>query len=292
MRPWKSKPERGSAWLIRVIAWLARMSGRTVCRALLLPIALYFLVIDAPARRSSREFLGAALQRPACWLDVLAHIHSFAVTLLDRVYLASGQFDRFHITIKGDALVRAALASGKGCVLLGSHLGSFDLMMLANQALSNHPVNALMHVDPRSRVRRLAGIDDDKFKVIALGRPDSLLRAYESLGRGEVVAALADRVDGAAASLNAPFLGRVASFPLGPHVLAARAGAPVLMCFGLYEGGARYRIEFIEFGPAAGPDSRGSMLQTVVDRYASLLEQYARQYPKNWFNFYPYWTQP
>ena len=77
--------------------------------------------------------------------------------------------------------------------------------------------------------------------------------------------------------------------PIAPHVLAARSGAPVVMCFGLHEGGNRYRIEFVEFGPAAAPESRGVALQPAVDRYAAVLEEYARRYPLNWFNFYPYW---
>jgi predicted LPLAT superfamily acyltransferase len=63
------------------------------------------------------------------------------------------------------------------------------------------------------------------------------------------------------------------------------------MGFGLYEGGARYRIEFVEFGPPAPAGSRGAALQPVIDRYAAILEQYARRYPKNWFNFFPYWNQ-
>jgi predicted LPLAT superfamily acyltransferase len=62
------------------------------------------------------------------------------------------------------------------------------------------------------------------------------------------------------------------------------------MCFGLYEGDNRYRIEFVEFGPPPPPTSRGDQLQPAVDRYAAVLEQYARRYPMNWFNFYPYWT--
>ena len=37
------------------------------------------------------------------------------------------------------------------------------------------------------------------------------------------IRALADRADGAA-QLHSPFLGRPAPVPLGPHVLAARAG--------------------------------------------------------------------
>ncbi|MDQ2735319.1 MAG: hypothetical protein M3Y55_10105, partial [Pseudomonadota bacterium] len=71
---WKAKAERGSAWLIHLIAWLARAVGRPVCRALLYPIACYFVVADGTARRASREFLGRAYGRPAGWADVFAHI--------------------------------------------------------------------------------------------------------------------------------------------------------------------------------------------------------------------------
>jgi len=290
MKRWKDKAERGSAWLIRLITWLARTVGRPVCRGLLYPIVLYFVVTDKTARRGSQEFLGEVLGRRARWTEVFAHIHAFAATLLDRVYMASGEFDRFQVTIEGAALVTEALKAGKGCLLLGSHLGSFDLMMLANDALARQPISVLMHIDPRARLRRIAGIRDSESSVIPLGRPDSLLRAYEALESGGLVATLADRVDGGAASLQASFFGRPAAFPLGPHVLAARAGAPVLMCFGLYEGGARYRIEFVEFGPPADKGGRGAALQPVVDRYAATLERYARRYPTNWFNFYPYWS--
>lgn len=292
MKVWKAKAERGSVWLIHLIAWLARRVGRPFCRALLYPIALYFVLADGEARRASAEFLGAALGRPARWTDVFGHIHAFAATLLDRLYMASGEFHRFEVTIEGASLVSAALAGGKGCLLLGSHLGSFDLMMLANQALANQPISILMHVDPRSRVRRIAGIDDGRSAVIPLGRPDSFMRAFEVLESGGLLAALADRVDGRSAFLEADFLGRPAAFPLGPHVLAARAECPVLMCYGLYEGGARYRIEFVEFGPAANRHSRGPALQPVVDRYAARLAAHARRYPANWFNFYPYWAKP
>ena len=288
MRSWSAKAERGSTWLIELIVWLARVSGRSLCRVLLYPIVLYFFLTDPVARRASREFLSAAMDRPVSWTDVFGHLYWFAATLLDRVYMAAGEFYRFNITIEGDALVRKAMESGKGCVLLGSHLGTFDLMMLGNKAFMGIPVNIMMRFDPRSRVRRIAGIDDSQI-IIPVGRPDTFLRAYEVLERGEMVAALGDRIGGSGASLDSLFFNKAASFPIGPHVLAARAGAPVVLGFGLYEGRADYRIEFLEFGPTAPAGSRGSMLQPVIDRYAAMLEQVARRHPKNWFNFYPYW---
>src|SRR3954468_7837614 len=206
---WKAKAERGSAALMHLIAWLARVVGRPACRALLYPILLYFVLTDGLvrgashqfiflalsrlARRASHEFLSLALGRPARWGDVFANIHCFAATLLDRVYMASGDFRRFSVTVEGDDLVRDALASKKGCLLLGSHLGSFDLMSMTNKVLNDRPVTLLMRIDERSRVRRIAGIDDGKLSIIPVGRFDTYLRAYEVLKGGGLVVALADR---------------------------------------------------------------------------------------------------
>ena len=200
MTSWKAKAERGSAWLIHLIAWLARAAGRPLCRALLFPIVAYFVVTDGTARRASREFLARATGRPAGWADVFAHLYCFAATLLDRVCMAQRRFPslRRHAST-ATRWSRDALASGKGCVLLGSHLGSFDLMTLKNKVLHDRPVTLLMHIDERARVRRIAGIDDSKLSIIPLGRFDSYLRAYEVLERGGLVVALADRAENAAA---------------------------------------------------------------------------------------------
>jgi predicted LPLAT superfamily acyltransferase len=289
VKHWTDKAERGSAWLMELIVWLARAAGRPLCRALLYPIVLYFVFTDRAARRASAEFLAAVHGRPTRLIEVFRHIYSFAATLLDRVYMAAGEFHRFEVTIEGLASVDRLTQGRRGCVLLGSHLGSFDLMMLAHRAMDGRPVSVMMRVDPRAKLRRIAGIDESAPNLIALGRPESYLRAHEALMRGEIVGVLADRVDGSAPCLHAQFLERKVAMPVGPHVLAARSGVPVLMCFGLYEGANRYRIEFVEFGAAAPGAARGAALQPVVDRYAALLEQYARRYPLNWFNFYSYW---
>ena len=68
------------------------------------------------------------------------------------------------------------LAQGKGCLLLGSHLGSFDLMMLAHRAMDGRPISILMRIDPRARLRRIAGIEESGPSVIQTGRPEQLER--------------------------------------------------------------------------------------------------------------------
>lgn len=290
MNAWTGKAEGGSTWLIHLGVWLARKGGRRLCVALLYPIALYFMLTDGTARRACVQFQQATHERPVRWTEIFQQILTFAITLLDRVYMSAGEFHRFDVKIEGLELVDQVLSQGNGCLLLGSHLGSFDLMMLAQRAMDGRPISILMRVDPRARLRHIAGIEQAGPQVIQTGQPGSLLRAYEALSRGEIVGLLADRVDDGAAFLPARFMGRMAAMPVAPHVLAARSGAPVLGCFGLYEGANRYLIVFTEFGPAAARDAHGAALQPMVDRYAQVLEQYSRRYPLNWFNFYPYWA--
>lgn len=286
---WTDKVERGSVCLIGLIAWLARTAGRPFCRLLLYPIVLYFLITDQTARRASFEFISAVKGRPARVGEIFDHIYSFAVTLLDRVYMANNDFERFEVTIENQHLVEETLKKDKGCVLLGSHLGSFDFMSLATRSLGSCPLNILMRVSPNARLRSIAGIDDSMLKVIPLGKPNSLILAFEMLSKGEAVATLADRVEGHS-SLATSFLGRSVKMPISPYVLAARSGAPLLACFGLYEGGNRYRIKFIETGLRLESSASGIDFQSAVDRYAQILEEQARLYPMNWFNFYPYWN--
>ena len=287
---WTEKAERGNESLIRLIVWLARSMGRSFCRILLYPIVLYFILADRTARHASFEFIQAVKGERARTTEVFNHFYHFAATLLDRVYMASNDFKRFDVTIENRYLLDQGLSHGRGCVLLGSHLGSFDLMLLATRFTDPLPLSIMMRVDPRARVRRIAGIDDSQLRIIPLGEVGSFLRAYDLLKQGEVVAILADRIEGHSA-LPVQFFGRPIRLPTAPYVLAARSGAKLLACFGIYEGTNRYRIRFVETGICLESHSRGPELQAAVDRYAVILEEQARLYPLNWFNFYPYWDE-
>jgi predicted LPLAT superfamily acyltransferase len=287
---WSDKAERGSESLIRLIVWLARCMGRSFCRALLYPIVFYFMLADRTARRASFEFIQSVKGRPARMAEVFRHLYHFAATLLDRVYMATNEFKRFEVTIENRYLLDEGLMRGRGCVLLGSHLGSFDFMLMATRFTDPLPLSIMMRVDPRARLRRIAGIDDSQLRIIPLGEVGSFLRAYDILKQGEAVAILADRVEGHSA-LPVEFFGRIIMMPTAPYVLAARSGAKLLACFGIYEGTNRYRIKFVDTGTCLEPNSRGHDLQAAVNRYALILEEQAKLYPMNWFNFYPYWHE-
>ena len=289
MTNWTHKRERGSVWLIIVITWLAPRIGRSLCRALLYPIVFYFILTDKVARLASKEFLQEVSGQRVYWNLVFMHIYYFATTLLDRIFMTESDFKKFDITITGLPLVISALKEGRGCLLLGSHLGSFDLLIRARHALGERRVNVMMRVDPHTNLRKVIGVNNSLVNIIPLGHPNSYLHAYEAINKGEIVAVLADRVDGSS-KLPVQFMNRLTAMPTAPHILAARCRAPILMFFGIYENSNKYRIEFVECGTAASVSSHGVELQSEVNLYTRILETYARRYPLNWFNFYPYWS--
>ena len=83
-----------------------------------------------------------------------------------------------------------------------------------------------------------------------------------------------------------PFFDTPATFPLGPFMIAAAAGAPVVPAFCVLEAGASYRLRV----EPALTVSRGSEVETLRAAVA-ILERYVRTYWDQWFNFYDVWER-
>ncbi len=285
---WRGERERGSRSALSLIIWLALHCGREVCRILLVPICAYFFVTAPVARRSSQEFLRLALRREPGWRCTFAHLFTFATTLLDRVYLVHGRHQELRIKVHHERAILDALAGGHGCLLFGSHLGSFEMLSIVGSGAVSAPINVVMHVDESANIRSLLNRNESAqvYRVIPLGDPSSMLRVKECLQRGEIVGILADRVYRNERTRSIPFLGHAANFSLSPHRLARITGAPVIMVFGLFRGGRNYDIIF---EPLPQVSSGATGVDESLQAYAGSLERQARLTPYNWFNFYDFW---
>ena len=294
-QPWARLPERGNRLVLHLIVWITLHIGRPVARALLYPITLYFLLTAAEARRGSRRFLRRALGREPGWREVFRHIHCFAATLLDRVYFLTGRLQPFKIEIFGDQWVVDQAASGQGCLLLGSHLGSFEALRALGVNLRHFPIKILMNTGHNRGITEFLNALNPALAqaIIPIGGPDTLLRVQESVAQGGMVGVLGDRVVVGEKTVRVRFFDRETAFPAGPLLLAALADCPVILFFGLYRGGRRYEIHFERLAERIALDRnrRQEQLAVWVQRYADRLEYYARLAPYNWFNFYDYWEE-
>ena len=290
---WLLHRERGSALMIWIIRSVALYLGRGPARLLSYPITLYFLFRAGPERRASLAYLSRVLGRRATYWHVARHIHTFAVTIVDRVFLLADMHDRLDVRIHNEALILACMDKGQGALLLGSHLGSFEVLRTLGVMKHSVPLKILMYEDHNRVMTRLLTELNPAIRdtVIELGRPDSLLKVHECISKGYLVGLLGDRPGGSEKLTRCRFLGEEAPLPAGPMLLASALQVPVILFFGIYRGGNRYDIyfELLADKVKLGRKRRDAEIQRWTQIYVERLEYYVRQAPYNWFNFYDFW---
>jgi predicted LPLAT superfamily acyltransferase len=307
---WATQAERSNAWTLRLMRWIAVTLGRRVSRLVLHPITLYFLLFSGPAARASADYLRRVLGRAPGWRERYAHVHHFAATILDRVYLLRGDFRLFDIDVVGGEHLEPVLQAGRGAFLVGAHLGSFEALRALGEQRGGVRIAMLMY---EHNARLLTGTlraiaPGSEQHVIGLGRMESMLELRDWLDAGGVAGLLADRTlqgpgqpsaAGRSRTHWIDFLGTPAAFSDGAFRLAALLRRPVVFMAGLYLGGGRYQLRFAplaDFSDAAAVESgadrtcRDEAVHAAVLRYAQLLEQQCRETPRNWFNFFDFWA--
>lgn len=290
---WLRRPERSNMFWLHVMTWISLRLGRTIGRLVLQLIAAYFLVFSPAARNASRAYLRRALARPPTWLDCYRHFLSFASTIHDRVYLVNDRYDLFDVSVIGDDVMTEALAQGKGVLLLGAHMGSFEVLRAIGRRHGGLRVVMVMFEENALKINRTLAAINPKAQpdIIPLGRVDSMLAVRDRLAEGAVVGVLGDRTLGEESMHTVRFFGEPAEMPTGPMRMAAMLRRPVVFMAGLYLGGNRYQIHFERLADfsAVAPNERDARLLEALDRYAARLEHHCRQAPYNWFNFHDFW---
>src|SRR5262245_19113037 len=102
-----SRPDRGSATLLRIAVLLSLRVGRPVGRTLLYPICLYFIAFAPSARQASIDYLTIVFGRRPRWTEVFRHFHVHAGVLLDRFFLLARGVKGFELQIEGLDVIEA-----------------------------------------------------------------------------------------------------------------------------------------------------------------------------------------
>ncbi len=290
---WLAQRERGSRIAYQFMAWSALRLGRPLARALLHPISLYFTFFSPKASKGIRTFLERIFHRHVGVKDLYHQYHSFSATLLDRIFLAAGQFQHFDLNIHDAEVLLDRVDQSQGCLLLGSHLGSFEIARASGLQRREVEIKLLMYEENAPLINEtLTSLDPIMANsIIPVGQPDTMLRVKDCLDQGGLVGILGDRVIENDKVVSCKFLGHMAPFPSGPMLLASIVKTPVILFFGLYRGANRYDVYFELFAEQIILDRnhRARDLQAWTQRYVDRFEHYCHLAPFNWFNFYDFW---
>lgn len=292
---WMREKERSHVLILKLMVWISLTFGRRLGRVVLHGIALYFVLFAPRARRASRAYLRRVLGRYANWRDGYRHVLAFASTIHDRVYLLNDRFDVLDVEVHGAEVLDEALREQAGVLLVGAHLGSFEVLRAMGRDRAGLRVAILMYEQNARKLNAtLAAINPKALQdIIPLGRLESMLEVRDKLDAGYVVGMLADRSLGGDAMQAADFLGQPADFPVGPWRMAAMLRRPVFFMAGLYLGGNRYSLRFEPLADFSGIERSGrdAAIAQAVQRYADCLSRHCRMAPFNWFNFFDFWQK-
>jgi predicted LPLAT superfamily acyltransferase len=278
--------------VLRFVVWIARSLGRPLTRLLLVPVCLGFIAFHAEARIASSRYLARVLGHPVRLRDVLRHFHTFGTTVLDRVYLLNDEAHRFDITIHGEEIVTEILAQGGGCLLLGAHHGSFEVLRLVGRKQPNLSVSLAMYEDTGRKISAALNAINPHLAphIIGLGTPSAMIEIRDCLEQGGFVGMLADRTLRMDVPIKLEFLGSPAAFPTGPARLGALLRPSIVLMVGLFRGGNRYEIHFERLAAPAVTKPEPAETVRLVTHYVARLEYYCHTAPYNWFNFFDFWA--
>jgi predicted LPLAT superfamily acyltransferase len=301
---WASIAERGAYWGLRTLALFYRVTGRYGCMIAVLPVALYFNLTGTEQRRASREFLRRAYRAKGIdynpgWLATVKHSFGFARKTVDTFAAWLGDVDPTAINATDKCAPDGVAASGKGILLIVSHLGNIEISRALLDDAQRSRIKLLVHTAHAENVARIfrqfrPDAMADTIQVTELN-PGTVCVLEEAIGRGDWVAIAGDRtpVRGDDRISMVPFLGRDASFPQGPYVLAHLLECPVYLMFCIRQkDGYRLYFEMLAERITLPGRDKQAAIRAWTARYAKRLETFCLVDPFQWYNFFDFWQRP
>ncbi len=190
------------------------------------------------------------------------------------------------VTFENKAGLPGALAKGRGCVFIISHIGNWELLAQLTSAAPGYKSSTIYQALRNKGVDDLINRDRRAKGIITLDRKSGVSKAVTLIREGGLVGVLIDQHAGDA-GIWTPFFGSLASTTPLAASLATRTGAVVLPCAIYTDGFAHWRFVVGEEIPYDVSDP--TALAASLNR---TLEAQIRRSPADWFWVHNRWKVP
>lgn len=241
-------------------------------------------------------------ERHALW-QAWRQYHRFVHVFLDRFRLAEG--DELTATCEGWEHIAAAAQSGRGGIILMSHVGSWEIaaQLLRRRGEGDPRMKLMLYLGAKHREqiegRQKRSVEKSGIRVVSVpesgGSAMDILEGLKFLREGGLVSLTGDRLWGRKQrAVTVRFAGCRARIPEIPYILAMMSGAPILIFFGYRTGKGSYHL--VALPPlqvaTASRAGRQAAVDTAAQTYADLLAETVRAHPSEWFHFEPFLLGP
>ena len=253
---------------------------------------LYYLLIKKQRERAVAQVMPAlGLTEPEARRLIRASFVNLARNVLEILYMPKLNEQNFHKYIEIDHLERMtdALAEGNGVVVLTGHIGTWEWLSAAF-TMNGLPVTAIAKNQPNMQYTNALNDLRKTINVEIFSRGTSeLLAAAKALKKGKILGFLADQ-DAGPKGAFLPFLGKMASTPMGPAVFACKFNAPVLPAFILRQPNGRHKVVIGEVMRYEDTGDTDKDLFNFTAKMTAIMEKVIRENPTQWLWFQKRWN--
>ena len=292
---WKGKTRGGVSGYLFFI-YLIRYLGVKAAYGFLSLIVLYFIPFAPKATRSTWQYARRILKRNRMRSAglLLSNYYRLGQILIDKVAIGNGMIDKYHFKFSQYQEFLDVLDSGQGVIMIGAHVGNWEIGTPFFNDYSKK-INVVMYDAEHQKIKEVLKKNGLKqpYKIIPVNEDNlaHIFKITEALDNKEYVCFQGDRYLNADKLLTCIFMGQEASFPMGPVLLASRMKVPVVFYFAMREAGQIYHFHFIQAEKVTGSKEKRAE-QCLLEQYVKALENIVKQYPEQWFNYYPFWKLP
>jgi phosphatidylinositol dimannoside acyltransferase len=237
-------------------------------------------------RQNIRSLLGPR-SRLRESLDVAATFVHFAQTLTEQLGVERPEARAASCIVQEGVGFPSSLDAHAGFVVVTAHTAAWEIAARALVTDANRPVVLAMEAEPDIEARRLHERlrETGAVRVVYTGRDElSSLSLLGHLRQGGIVAMQLDRASPAGRVLEIPLGTSTLSVPLGPFVLAAAAGVPLVPLFVVRRGHFQYRVTFGEIERLPRRPNAEQFRDCAL-RVGAALREHLLAHPTHWFHF-------
>lgn len=253
---------------------------------------LYYLLIKKERERAVAQMM------PALGIDeaearrlVRESFVNLARNVLEILYMPVLNEKNLYDYLEIDHLERMeqALAEGKGVVVLTGHVGTWEWLSAAF-SLNGMPVTAIAKPQPNMQYTNALNDLRKTIHVEIFSRGSSeLIAAAKALKKGKILGFLADQ-DAGPNGAFLPFLGKIASTPMGPAVFARKFNSPVLPAFIIRQPSGKHKVVIGEIMRYEDTGDTDRDLFEFTKRMTAVVESIIRENPTQWLWFQKRWN--
>jgi len=290
---WSGK-SRGGALGYLSFVYIIKTFGLTAAYALLAIVVIYFIPFAPKATSSvwyfSRKILGNS--RLGSLIFLYKNYFSLGVTLIDKTAVAAGKADEFSFEFHEPEEVKKILNDKSGAIIIGAHFGNWEVGAPFFDKYGKEMRVVMMDAEYQKikmileREKRV-----DTFKVISISEDifSNIFEIRDALAEGAYVAIQGDRLTSSTKNETVKFMGADAQFPLGPFIIAARFGFPVVFYYAVRTGFKHYSFHF-SLCPVSGSNPQKRVFEKLIlEEYVKSLEKVVKIAPEQWYNYYKFW---